>query len=112
MQRFDVVFTLVHRARDDRVFLHQPFAAGLMSESLLILPQHVVVRNVLSFEQHRIACRKVEYHYVVALDSAQSLEAVDKVHLTLSENDFLVFEKGIVWCTNGNATGVLGIWGP
>ena len=29
-----------------------------------------------------------------------------------SEKDFFVCEKGIVWCTKGNDTGVLGIWGP
>lgn len=63
-----------------------------MSESLLILPQHVVVRNVLSFEQHRIACRKVEYHYVVALDSAQSLEAVIRPFDAFGER-FLVSKR-------------------
>ncbi len=73
---FDVVFALVHRARDDRVAVVELPAPLFLAEGRLVAPHHVVVGHGLVLQQHRVAGREVEDHHVVAPHLAQSFEPV------------------------------------
>ena len=72
----DVVLALVDRAADDRVLLVEAPAPLLLPEGGLEFAQHVVIGDVLVFEQHGVTCREVENHHVVAADGLEPLEPV------------------------------------
>lgn len=61
-------------------------------------------------DEKRVAYRLKEHDF--SLDGLPADTVAYYTRRIASENDFLVCEKGIVWCTKGNDSGVLGIWGP
>ena len=73
---FDVVLPFVHRPGDDFMLLQQCFASAVGSVPELVLAQDIVVVCSRIVEYDRIPFREVEYHGIVALDVAESLEPV------------------------------------
>lgn len=75
---FDVVLPFVHRSGDDFMLLQQCFASAVGSVPELVLAQDIVVVCSRIVEYDRIPFREVEYHGIVALDVAESLEPVER----------------------------------